>query len=127
VLWAQVSGCRAGPARQGGARGRGEFGPREERKEYWAELVLSFFSLISSFYFLFFFPNSKLQFKFKFKFCGKFVLRLNVQFEHTSMGIIYLYIYFILCSIFFFSHFHFPILNFNLGFNPNYQLIIIFY
>jgi hypothetical protein len=53
-------------------------------------------------------------------------LRLNVQFAHTSMEIIYLCIYFILCSISSFSHFHFQILNFNLGFNPNSQLIILF-
>jgi hypothetical protein len=56
-----------------------------------------------------------------------FILKLKGDFNHTSMEIIYLCIYFILCSISYFSHFHFPILNFNLGFNPNYQYIILFF
>jgi hypothetical protein len=59
-----------------------------------------FFFLPFSFYFLL--PSLFIcNFKFDFKFCCEsFVLKLNAQFEHTSMEVIYLYIYFILYSIF---------------------------
>jgi hypothetical protein len=84
---------------------------------------LLFFLYSFSFLFLFIFRFQILNSNF----VVNFVLRLNVQFAHISMEIIYLCIYFILCSISSFSHFHFEILNFNLGFNPNSQLIIFIF
>jgi hypothetical protein len=76
-------------------------GPRQRNR---AQRPFSFFLSSFSFYFLFF-PNSTLQFQFKFKFYGKFVLGLIIQFEHTSMEWIYLFINFILCFIVFLSFF----------------------
>jgi hypothetical protein len=82
-----------------------------------------------SFSFLFCFLSFLfLKLKFESKFVVNFVLGLIVQFKNTSMERIYLFIYlfFILYIIFLLLSllFHLQILDFKLGFNPNFNIII---